>query len=151
MDSDDIMLPYRIQKQIKFMKINKNATICGTQVHCFRQNINNIVSTTKHAEVLSFEEYKKKPLHWFLNHPSLCYRKSAILSIGNFDTSRKRMVEDFEMILRMLKKFEYVYNLPEPLLYYRLHENQLTNNGGLEGREYWHNIRMDIISNILKD
>jgi len=151
MDSDDIMFQTRIQKQFQFMKLNKNAMICGTQVNCFKNNINNVVSTTNHAAILTFEEYKQKPLHWFLNHPTICYRKSAILSIGNYDASRTRMVEDFEMALRMLKTFGCVYNLQEPLLYYRIHEKQLTNNGGTEGREYWHNIRMKLISDIIKN
>lgn len=149
MDSDDIMFPNRIKKQLQFMNLTPHAVVCGTQMHCFKNNITNVVSITSHAAVLSFEQYKQNPLHWFLNNPTLCYRKTAILSVGNYDATITKMVEDFELNLRMLKHYGYVYNLQEPLLYYRLHDDQLTNNGGTEGREYWHNIRLKIIDAIL--
>ena len=95
------------------------------------------------------DEYNHNPSHWFSYHPSLCYRKSAILKAGNYDINKSRMTEDFEMTLRMLKTHGYLHNLDEPLLYYRLHDQQVTNNGGLEGRSYWHNIRLKIIDQLI--
>ena len=43
------------------------------------------------------------------------------------------MAEDFELELRMLKTFNYIYNFPEVLLYYRIHEEQVTHKGGKGG------------------
>jgi len=150
MDSDDIMIYNRIQKQIEFMIATPEAMICGCQVHCFKDSIKNITYTSNH-QTMTLEKFKESPSHWFLNHPSICYRKTAILQIGNFDPEHKKMVEDFHMALRMLKYYKIVYNLPEPLLFYRLHEEQLTNNGGIEGREYWHKVRMQLIEEIFFD
>ena len=79
----------------------------------------------------------------------MCYRKSAILQAGNYDINKSRMTEDFEMTLRMLKIHGYLHNLSEPLLYYRLHENQVTHNGGEGGLEYWHNFRLKIIDELI--
>ena len=59
------------------------------------------------------------------------------------------MAEDFNLELRMLKMFDVVYNFPEPLLYYRLHEGQITHQGGSEGREYWSNIRNKMIMELI--
>ena len=59
------------------------------------------------------------------------------------------MTEDFEMTLRMLKTHRYLYNLDEPLLYYRLHNEQVTNNGGLEGTIYWNKIREKLINDLI--
>ncbi len=148
MDSDDIMVHNRIQKQMEFMESNPDIMICGTQINCFKENINNIVSVTNHP-TMKWKEYKKAPSHWFVNHPSLCYRKSGILEIGNYDANKSKMTEDFEMALRMLKHFGCVHNLPDALLYYRLHEKQVTNNGGTEGRDYWHQIRLKIIDELI--
>jgi GT2 family glycosyltransferase len=148
MDSDDIMINNRIKKQIEFMNNNPHIMICGSQIKCFKDNIDNVVSITNHPSI-TWDEYKQNPLHWFSNHPSLCYRKSAILQAGNYDINKSRMTEDFEMTLRMLKTHGYLHNLDEPLLYYRLHEQQVTNNGGLEGRSYWNKIRENLINDLI--
>lgn len=148
MDSDDIMMEDRINKQFEFMNNNPHIMICGSQIKCFKNSIDNVVSITNHKSI-TWDEYKQNPLHWFSNHPSLCYRKSAILQAGNYDVNKSRMTEDFEMTLRMLKTHGYLHNLDEPLLYYRLHEQQVTNNGGLEGRTYWNNIRIKLINDLI--
>ena len=59
------------------------------------------------------------------------------------------MIEDFDMELRMLKKFGVVYNLSEALLYYRLHDKQVTHNGGEEGRNFWNEIRVKLINELI--
>ena len=59
------------------------------------------------------------------------------------------MTEDFELGLRLLKKYEYIHNMNEVLLKYRLHEDQVTYQGGKEGRQYWHNLRNTMIENII--
>ena len=147
MDSDDIMLPDRLKLQIEYMVNNQNVMICGGQVNCFNSN-GEITSSTSHKS-LSVEEYKKNPSHWFLNHPTVCYRKKAILEVGNYNINISRMAEDFELWLRFLKKYGYIHNMSEVLLNYRLHEEQLTHQGGKEGRPYWHNLRNTMIQNII--
>ena len=58
----------------------------------------------------------KCPSHWFLNHPTVCYRKSAVLEVGNYNSNLIRMTEDFELGLRLLKRYGYVHNMSEVLL-----------------------------------
>jgi hypothetical protein len=61
------------------------------------------------------------------------------------------MAEDFELELRMLKKYKVVYNFQEPLLFYRLHQDQITYHGGKKGKQYWDVIRNNIISNVINN
>jgi len=140
MDADDIMVPDRIIKQIKFMNNNPDIMICGGQIKYLKNE--KITGQTNHKS-LTWEDYKKNPSHWFINHPTVCYRKSAVLQVGNYKDIKQ--IEDFELWLRMLKKFGKIYNFPEVLLYYRLHEEQETHNGGKNGHIFWNNIRNDII------
>ena len=147
MDSDDIMFHDRIYKQFSCMKKNKDIHICGGQILMFRDDIKNIVSQTNHPSI-SFEDYKKKPSHWFINHPTVCYRKQSILESGNYNKDLHLMSEDFDLELRMLKRFNHIYNFNEPLLYYRLHENQVTQIGK-KNPEYWENIRNKIIESLI--
>lgn len=151
MDSDDIMDPERIRKQLTYMNENPNVMICGSQINCFTgSDVNNVVSKTNHPS-LTWEQYKANPSHWFVNHPTLCYRKHAVIEAGNYDVCKSRMTEDFELALRMLKKYGYVHNLEEPLLNYRLHEDQVTHNGGSEGRIHWHNVRLKLIEDLISN
>jgi mannosyltransferase OCH1-like enzyme len=145
MDSDDIMIDDRIQKQLNYMNEHPDIKICGGQLHMFRDNGNN-EGVSSHPSI-TWEEYKnaKQPSHWFINHPTVCYRKSAILEAGNYDKELKQMCEDFELELRMLKTHGYIYNFPEVLLKYRLHDKQVTFNGGEGGRDKWNIIRNEII------
>ena len=88
-----------------FMNMNPNIKICGGQIYMFDNN-NNYRGKSQHKSI-SWEQYKQNPSHWFINHPTVCYRKSAIIAAGNYDESLKQMCEDFELELRMLKTHGY--------------------------------------------
>jgi GT2 family glycosyltransferase len=148
MDSDDIMVNNRIQTQMEFMELNPNIMICGCQINGFKDNINNITFTSNHPTI-TWEQYKENPSQWFVNHPTLCYRKKGVLEAGNYDKFKNKMIEDFDIELRMLKKFGIIYNFPEAFLYYRLHDKQVTHDGGTEGRNYWTEIRIKLINELV--
>lgn len=148
MDSDDIMLQSRIEKQLDYMKTHPEVKMCGAQVHMFHDN-GNVVNKTSHPS-LTWDQYKAKPNHWFINHPTVCYRKSAILEAGNYDPNLNKMAEDFELELRMLKTHGYAHNMDEVLLNYRLHEKQITHKGGSEGTNYWNEKRNEIVKNMIR-
>jgi mannosyltransferase OCH1-like enzyme/GT2 family glycosyltransferase len=150
MDSDDIMVKDRILKQLTFMENNPGIMVCGGQVSFFRENVNKSYGTTNHPSI-TWDEYKKIKSHWISNHPTLCYRKSAIIAVGNYDINKSKMTEDFEITIRLLKRFNFLYNFNDVLLYYRSHENQVTHNGGTEGREYWNKVRNNLINTLIDE
>ena len=135
MDSDDIMLPDRIKIQLSFMNKNPNAVICGTNIRLFaqsgsEQNLKKIfVSETKHPNVTTWKDLCENKFSWYMNHPTFCFRKSAISKIGNYRTNDDRILcfhDDYDLLARILKTYQTVHNLPDVLLLYRLHNNQLT-------------------------
>jgi mannosyltransferase OCH1-like enzyme len=150
MDSDDIMVQDRILKQLTFMENNPGIAVCGGQVSFFRDNINHLYGDTNHPSI-TWDDYTKIKSHWISNHPTLCYRKSAIIAVGNYDVNKSKMTEDFEITIRLLKHFKFLYNFSDVLLYYRSHENQVTHNGGSEGRTYWNKIRNDLIHRLIHE
>jgi len=147
MDSDDIMVPNRINTQLTYMLEHPDVHICGAQIKCFT-NDNTIINITRHQSI-SWEEYKIKPKHWFINHPTVCYRKSSVLQAGNYNKELREMAEDFELELRMLKTFGYIHNMEEVLLYYRIHEDQVTHKGGKGGSSKWEKTRGEIINELM--
>jgi len=134
MDSDDIMLPSRIQTQLCFMREHPDAKICGTNMILFHDENGEKkrLSQTHHPTTFTLADFMastKKPA-WFMNHPTLCFYKTALLEIGNYKVAEvghdRSMMEDYEMEIGFLKKYGTIYNLPEPLLHYRVHCEQLT-------------------------
>ena len=156
MDSDDIMAPDRIEKQVIYMEKNPTIAICGAQIMMFQDKTGKNILRTNHRSV-SWIEYKKSPSSWFINHPTVCYRKSKVLEVGNYSIDLKKTWEnddlshDFELMLRMLKKYGKIHNLPDILLRYRLHPGQVTHNGGKGGKAHWDNVRNQIISKLFSD
>jgi len=144
MDSDDVMISHRILKQLQFMVNTTDCVLCGTQVQCFKDN-NEKLQETHHPALITLDTYKKNPSHWFINHPSVCFRRSAVLEVGNYNKEIHSMIEDFDLWLRILKCFGKIHNIQEVLLYYRIHEKQLTFKGGISGHKYWHKKRLEKI------
>lgn len=128
MDSDDIMHETRIQKQLDFMNQNPQCILSGTNMITFtmQNDVMHHVEHSDHPHYLSWDDYIKTKKFWILNHPTLCFRKYAVISAGNYDENLKNPYEDLDLELRLLKKFGFVCNLQEKLLYYRIHQNQIT-------------------------
>jgi hypothetical protein len=128
---------------------NPDVQVCGGQIAMFRENIEKIVNITNHKSI-TLNQFKENPIVWIVNHPTLCYRKTAILNIGNYDVGFNK-IEDYELMLRFLKHYKYIHNMSDYLLYYRLHEEQVTHNGCSEGREYWHSKKIKLINNFISN
>ena len=128
MDSDDIMVNNRIKNQIDYMNNNLSCVLCGSNIISF-EIINGIKSELRrsnHKNILTWHEYKLNPKDWFLNHPTLCFRKQSLLRAGNYRQHFRVPFEDLELELRILKMFGSVHNIPECLVLYRTHENQIS-------------------------
>jgi glycosyltransferase involved in cell wall biosynthesis len=151
-DSDDISLCDRFNKQIEFMKNNKDCVIVGSNAHYLKE-INNtkvLSGETNHKYLLTWEDYKKSPSHWIINHPCVCYKKSAVLAVGNYSLTADNVCHDFELELKLLKKFGKVYNIQENLVYYRIHGEQVTANNSCAKPEII-NARNEFITKLLLD
>jgi hypothetical protein len=153
MDSDDIMLPERIKKQLEFMKTHPDCVMVGTDIQIFRNDPQNpknqqMLQRTQHHPMITWDQFRQTRPEWFANHPALCYKKSAILSVGNYDVTMGSCLQDYEIELRVLKQFGRIYNIPEVLLYYRIHSDQVTFNGNASNKENRHN-RERVIQKLL--
>lgn len=153
-DSDDIMMPDRIKTQIEFMKNNRDCVICGSNIEIFKNDdpLNpkkkTICSETFHPEVITWAEYVKTQPGWFMNQPTFCMRKSAVLAVGNYNINRGINIgEDYELELRLMHRYGKIYNIQEKLVMYRLHNNQLTHNHDSNSKEMVE-LRKKIISDI---
>jgi glycosyltransferase involved in cell wall biosynthesis len=90
-----------------------------------------VTRTTAHPLKITWEEIQKTKPEWFMNNPTVCYRKSAVESVGGYRLDNPRILyicEDYDLLVRLLKKYDVLYNLNDVLVMYRIHPGQLTAN-----------------------
>ena len=155
MDADDIMMPQRIQKQKDFMDSHTEVMILGSNMTMFSgvSKEKRMLRSTYHPSILTLEEFKRSPPNWFMNHPTICYRKRAIWDCLTGYSVDPIIVdnihEDYHMEVRFLFRYGSIYNLSENLLLYRVHESQITNKRVLTQDEN-RRVKGYIIENIFR-
>lgn len=124
MDADDISLPQRLEKQVKFLDENPEIGVLGTWYEWF----------PKRRVMESFTESKdiKECLLLMNNsigHPTVMLRKSAA---DKFEYDENALyVEDYALWLSLIDKVEFA-NLPEVLLKYRRHSGSICKNNKIK-------------------
>ena len=130
MDSDDISLPDRCEKQLKAFQVNPELSIIGTQIDEFINDPKNVVSSrivpTTDEDIRKFAR-RRSPF----NHPTVMYRKSDLLRLKGYQTSGRK--EDLDLFIRMINNGCKALNLNEALLLYR------SNEDNLKRRKTWKN------------
>lgn len=127
MDADDIALPDRFEKQIKYMSEHPEVAASGGYISEFIDTPDNIVSYRKVPVGIS--ECKKyyqdrDPL----NHMSVILRKSAVISVGSYQSWY--LDEDTYLWGRLLKNKYGISNIPSILVNVRVGEGMYTRRGG---------------------
>ena len=129
MDSDDHSIPTRIEKQLKVLEKNPELDIIGSTVNEFEDNVKNIISYVtlpeKHNDIVKFAK-KRCPFR----HPSLLYKKSAVMNAGNYRDYH--LCEDYDLYARMLQHGSKCYNIQQPLTHMRVDKNFYQRRGGIK-------------------
>lgn len=117
MDGDDICLPTRFEKQISFLDNNPTIILCGTGIQIIgTQTV--LKHPTKHDDI--------KVKLCFGNsfyHPTVMGLKE-VFAANPYD-NKYEPAEDYDLWTRLVFKGELA-NLNEVLLFYRVHENQVS-------------------------
>jgi glycosyltransferase involved in cell wall biosynthesis len=123
MDADDIMLPERIGKQVEFMNAHPDIDVLGTyfdQINEQSQKVKEALAFPyKHEDIL--ERFRLYPI---VHHPTVMFRTVKIRSIGGYD-DKYEYAEDLALWLRCFSLGYRFALLPETLLHYRMHRQQL--------------------------
>ena len=120
MDTDDISLPERCELQVQeFIKKDK-LCIVGTMIDEFIDDPNIIVSSrivpTNHEEILKFSK-RRNPF----SHPSVMYKKSAVLEVGGYKDYRRN--QDMDLFVTMINNGCTSMNIDKSLLLFRDNED----------------------------
>lgn len=147
MDSDDVMMSNRIQIQYTFMMNNPSVCVCGGNMVKFKNN--GETSVLSHNLEIKWSDYIESVTKsgWIMNHPTLCFKKSAVMEVGNYDKHgiESMYMEDYDLELRLMKRFGSIINIPVDLVYYRDHDGQI----GKLHKNMDHNKVFEKVSNII--
>ena len=115
MDSDDVALPFRFERQVLFMLAHPEVTVSSSWIEERSENMREVIFLKKlpstHKTILKFSK-KRNPI----SHPASIFRKSAVISVGGYP---KIFPEDYALWSLMLVKGYRFQNIPETLLYMR--------------------------------
>ena len=119
MDGDDISLPTRFEKQVAFLESNEDVILCGTAF--------SIMGSNKSIAVPEFHENIKGKLLFgnCIGHPTVMLRKSTLINNSILYDIEMEPAEDYDMWSRLID-LGILYNIQEPLLLYRVHNNQVS-------------------------
>lgn len=128
MDSDDYSVPERCEKLLSVYKNNQELDIIGSFEAEFEDDSMNVVAVHKVPE--SSEEiftFMKK--RCALLHPTVMFKKSAVIKSGNYRDVR--LYEDYDLFMRMVVEYQCkAYNIQENLYYIRINEAFYDRRGG---------------------
>lgn len=130
MDTDDISKPERCERQLRRFEARPELAIVGAWVDEFTGSPDNVVSTravpTDSDAIYNFAKKRSA-----FNHPTVMYRKSAVLAHGGYADLRRN--QDVDLFGRMLYAGSKAENVGEALLWFR-------NNDDLaKRRKSWEN------------
>ncbi len=119
MDADDISDRERLKIQFQFMEINPQVGICGSFIKNIPSGI--IPRFITDPELLKVAFLSNN----FCSHPSLILRKEFMERFNLRYNEEFRYSADFDLCARGLKHFK-ICNIPEILLQYRRHPEQIS-------------------------
>ena len=120
MDCDDIAEPNLVTKLVDFLEANKDFDVCGVQIQFFGAK----EMVTSHPPIVTRQSAFAMPGTWFINHPGVAIRKSALLNVGGYGKTKTGFAEDYHLWCEILKTGGMIANLPDVLLNYRCYQKE---------------------------
>lgn len=133
MDSDDYSMPERCKLQVKEFEKNPNLDIIGCPVKEFVDTIDNVVGV-RNVPLTNLEIHKYAKKRDPFNHPTVMYKKSAVLRVGGYSDYRKN--QDTDLWIKMLSNGAEGMNLKEAEFRFRFDE------GTYKKRKSWINTKI---------
>lgn len=144
MDSDDICVPNRFEKQLEVINDNPDFAVVGGQIKEFSGNIDTIVG---YRQVPTSEEQIKRFLKWRspFNHPTVMINKQVLQSVGGYVPFGN--LEDYYLWARIIQKGFTVCSLDDVLVYMRADQGMYSRRGKLSNLKFFYKLRQYLRQN----
>jgi len=147
-DQDDVNLPNRIEDQLKFLQDNPDISVVCSWEHTIDEN-----NKRGHDWKRGLKNYGEflGPILLTLSpiwHPSLAFRREALIDIGGFKKEYKR-AEDFDVTARFALQRHSAKIIPKFHLLQRQHSASQSKEFAREQLDMCYRIQEEVIQNFL--
>lgn len=139
MDSDDISVLNRFEKQVSFLEANANVAVCGAWFKCIGTNEVIQHPATHDAIKVAMLSYCA------IGHPTVVIRNSFLQKHGLSYNTAMEPAEDYDLWSRICC-IGKLANIPEVLLHYRLHDGQVSSLRAAKQQHISNVIRTKLLS-----
>jgi hypothetical protein len=139
MDADDIALPDRLARQIAFLDRRPEIAVVGAQVAFIDATGQPTGERTHFPTDPAAVAAALMTRGCVLKHPSVLARREVMRGAGGYRAAVAK-AEDYDLWLR-LSEHHRLANLPETLLNYRVHANQISTGVNL-GQRFAHDLAL---------
>ncbi len=121
LDSDDIWMPDKLEKQIAWMQENCYAFSCTAYEQIDENDglLGKVIKTVKKTD------YSRLLLDCPVGNSTVVY---DVEKMGKFEVPNIRKRNDDALWLQMLKKEKYIWGMPDTLMKYRIRKNSISSN-----------------------
>lgn len=141
MDADDVSTPDRLECQVSYLENNPEVDLLAGYIKCFGASNNIEKSEISNAAIRAVFCFQSG-----IAHPSVCFRKASVdkYSLRYCEDVQS---EDYELWTRCAELSTFVFaTLPRIILYYRVHERQVSKTRNAIMVEQGKKIRFDYLS-----
>lgn len=110
MDADDVCMPFRFERQLRFLEAHPSVDIVGSNMLEMRQGQTVCRRVPEHmGQIRAFSHWRNP-----FCHMTVLFRREAVLGAGNYRSCL--FFEDYDLWVRMLQCGAKGYNLQENLV-----------------------------------
>ena len=130
LDSDDLWMPEKLERQLAFMKENGYAFSCTAyeQIDEQSKSLDRVIHTVTKTD------YNRLLLDCPVGNSTVMYHVAAM---GKFQVPNIRKRNDDALWLQMLKKEKYIWGMDEVLMRYRIRSNSISSNKLAVVKYHW--------------
>ena len=143
MDSDDIAIKERCEKELEVFKKYTDVSVVGGFVGEFEKSTDDVKSIRKVPETNDGIKRFAKSRNPF-NHPTVMFRKDAVIAVGNYQNIR--FCQDYFLWIELLANGYKGYNLQDIMVYMCEDTNTFKRRSG---KEYF-GIQKKLLKRMLK-
>lgn len=129
MDTDDISLPERFEKQMRFFDNNSDIDVVGSWVSEFEGSESNVYAYRR-LPTSSDELFKFAKNRCPLNHVTVMFKKSKVMLVGNY--GNQYFSQDYFLWSKLLMNGSKFANIPEVLVNVRAGIDMIRRRGGVK-------------------
>lgn len=120
MDGDDIALPGRIEKQVRYMEDNRDVLLSGGSMICFGE------SDALRRAATDFETLKIRLIYnSVISHPTFIFRREVLDNYNIYYDEKLPFAQDYGFTYSVSKRGK-ITNVSDVLMKYRIHGRQIS-------------------------